>query len=98
MKEQYSNLDWYKSAHNDLGIDSVPRDDNFATKLSICMPISIRSEALEIMANTKKQSAYSRTQKSYVECPNNATSEEDVNNILETLNALHGRISGRKKN
>ena len=95
VKKQHSDLDWYKTAYNEIGIDTVPREENIAKKLS---SYTSTSNALDIMANPKKQSAYSCTHKSYLECADLATSEEDVQDIYDSLNLLRGRILGRKQN
>ena len=96
MKEQHVNLDWYQSANNELGIDTTPRDDNLAKKLSSIHSSSAFKSSTQ-NTRTKKKSVYSRTNKSFLECVEKASSEEDVQDIMETLNALQGRILARKK-
>ncbi len=104
MKEQHINLDWYVQTYNDIGIDTTKRycDDKLDMKMSAA---KISAEAcssspsvdvLGVMADPKKQSAYSRTNKSYLECTEIAASEEDVADMLDTLSQLRGRMLGRK--
>lgn len=104
MQNQHKeDLAWYMSSYNDVGIDTTKRycDENVNAKISAaritaeaCSSSSL--DALDIMANPKKQSAYTRTSTSYRECTDIASSEEDVRDILATLSQLRGRILGRK--
>lgn len=97
LKEQYVNLGWYERTYNDIGEDTTPRSDSLAKNLSLFVPKDTKSNILGTLSDTSKQSAYSRTKKIYNECTDNATSEEDVKDMIETLNRLNGRILGRKK-
>lgn len=96
MKDQYVDRKWYESLYNDIGVDTTLRSDGFAKKL-ICLPTIAKANDLETLANPMKQSAYTRTKKCFYDCADNATSEEDVMDMINTLNALNGRILGRKK-
>ena len=93
MREQRVNLSWYQSTFNDIGIDTTPRDSKVTPQRHRSLPDTV---ALDVLSNVKKQSAYTRTIKSFTECANVAKSEDDVKDMLDTLNDLHGRILGRK--
>ena len=98
MEKQCEDLEGYLSMFNELGVDTTPRDVNLAQKLPSCASSpSTRSSLLSRLANSKKQSAYTRTHKAYHLCTDMASSEADVQDITDTLSDLHFRILSRKK-
>lgn len=49
------------------------------------------------MADPKKQSAYGRTYKHFTQCSDIADSEEDVQDIVDAMNALYVKLMAKKK-
>lgn len=103
MKVQYTNLEWYKSTHNDLGIDTNPRAGNIdATVLASAVASGANNQSttatsvLDIMADPKKQSPYTRAIKAYEEMCGAAKSEEEVQFMIAGLNSLTAQMKGMR--
>ena len=86
MKEQRGDIELYKKALSDLGVDVTPRDESIARKLSAY-------KCDDANSNTKrKPSAQESTIKSYRECCNVAKTEEDFAIINSALTTARGEI------